>query len=118
LRTRVEGPIGLVGHSLGAVKSIYALAQETDLPVHSLVGISPPRLSYSWFCQSSKAEQFLQTFQTATTLVEGGQPAALLEVTLPLPMAITAAGYLEKYGPEERYNFLRFVGGVTCPCKR
>ena len=25
------------------------------------------------------------------------------------------AGYAEKYGPTERYNYLRFVGGVPCP---
>jgi hypothetical protein len=36
-------------------------------------------------------------------------------VKLPLPFVITAAGYVEKYGPDERYNYLRFVGGVGCP---
>src|SRR5438045_6352902 len=38
-----------------------------------------------------------------------------MEVTLPLPFAITAAGYVEKYGPDERYNYLRFMSGVRCP---
>jgi len=36
--------------------------------------------------------------------VREGHPAALLDVKLPLPFAITAAGYAEKYGPDERYN--------------
>jgi alpha/beta superfamily hydrolase len=36
-------------------------------------------------------------------------------VRLPLPFVITAAGYVEKYGPEERYNYLRFVSAVRCP---
>ena len=30
-----------------------------------------------------------------------------LEVKLPLTYVITAAGYVEKYGPDERYNYLR-----------
>ncbi len=107
--------IVLVGHSLGAVKSIYALSQEPDLPVSCLIALSPPRLSYSWFCQSDQKQTFLDTFQQAEQFVENGQPGRLLEVSLPLPFVITAAGYVEKYGPEERYNFLRFVSGIKCP---
>jgi pimeloyl-ACP methyl ester carboxylesterase len=107
--------IALVGHSLGAVKSIYALAQQPDLPVTCLVALSPPRLSYSWFCASDQREDFLQTFQAAEQLVMNGQASQLMEVALPLPFVITAAGYVEKYGPEERYNFLRFVSGIRCP---
>ncbi len=47
-------------------------------------------------------------------MVRAGKPGALLEVRLPLPMAIAAAGYVEKYGPEERYNYLRFLPSVPC----
>ena len=28
---------------------------------------------------------------------------------------VTAAGYVEKYGPDERYNYLRFIDRVACP---
>src|SRR5262249_40193794 len=38
-----------------------------------------------------------------------------LEVSLPLSMVITAGGYVEKYGPDERYNYLRFINRVSCP---
>ena len=38
-----------------------------------------------------------------------------MEVKLPLPYVITAAGYVEKYGPDERYNYLRFLARVPCP---
>ena len=34
---------------------------------------------------------------------------------LPLPFVITAAGYVEKYGPDERYNYLNFLAAVPCP---
>jgi hypothetical protein len=39
----------------------------------------------------------------------------LIEVKLPLSLAIAAAGYVEKYGPDERYNYLNFAASVPCP---
>ena len=115
LKQNVGPRIGLLGHSLGAVKCLYALAQQPDLNPAVLIAISPPRLSYSWFCQSSKAAEFLEMYERADELVRQGQPNALLEVKLPLPFVITAAGYVEKYGPDERYNYLNFLGGIRCP---
>jgi pimeloyl-ACP methyl ester carboxylesterase len=32
-----------------------------------------------------------------------------------MAFAITAAGYVEKYGPDERYNYLRFLDKIDCP---
>jgi predicted esterase len=115
LRQRAGPRIGLVGHSSGAVKCLYALAQEPQLAVACLVALSPPRLSYAWFCTSPQGPEFLKTYGAAEQLVQSGQPATLMDVQLPLPYVISAAGYLEKYGPDERYNLLRFVGGVSCP---
>jgi dienelactone hydrolase len=113
---RHAGPrLGLISHSLGAVKCLYALAHQPQLPAACAVAISPPRLSYSWFCESAQAEQFLDTFRRAEKLVAAGEPTALLDVKLPLPYVITAAGYVEKYGPDERYNFLKFIAAVPCP---
>ncbi len=115
LKKRVGPRVGLVGHSLGAVKCLYAVAREQILDVDCVAAISPPRLSYSWFCSSPEAQAFLDTFQQADALVQAGQPVATLNVTLPLPFVITAAGYVEKYGPDERYNYLSFLNGVRCP---
>jgi dienelactone hydrolase len=115
LRQRTGPRIGLVGHSLGAVKCLYALAHEPGLSVSGVIALSPPRLSYSWFCSNPEAPQFLETYTLADRSIEEGRGAALLEVKLPLPFVITAAGYVEKYGPDERYNYLRFLPGVRCP---
>jgi alpha-beta hydrolase superfamily lysophospholipase len=110
------GPrVGLLGHSMGAVKALYATAHEMQLRPAVVIAVSPPRLSYSTFCASSDGPQFLATFAEAERLVQTGTPGALLDVKLPLPYVITAAGYVEKYGPDERYNYLRFVGGLPCP---
>jgi pimeloyl-ACP methyl ester carboxylesterase len=115
LSERVGPRIGLVGHSLGAVKCFYALAQEPRPAVRRLIALSPPRLSYSWYAASPQGAEFLETYALAERRVGEGRPGELLEVKLPLPIAITAAGYVEKYGPDERYNYLRFASGAACP---
>lgn len=115
LRQRVGPRVGLLGHSMGAVKCLYALAHEAQLAPVCAVAVSPPRLSYSWFCSSPEGEDFLKAYHLAEQHAANRQAGTLLEVTLPLPFLITAGGYLEKYGPDERYNYLRFLAGVTCP---
>jgi pimeloyl-ACP methyl ester carboxylesterase len=115
LQQRAGPRIGLVGHSLGAVKCLYALAQDNRLPIRCLAALSPPRLSYSWFCANSEGPQFLESYARAERYLEEGQPAALLEVKVPLSYAISAAGYVDKYGPDERYNYLSLLPGVPCP---
>jgi alpha-beta hydrolase superfamily lysophospholipase len=115
LRQRAGPRVGLIGHSLGAVKCLYALAHEPQPGAGCVIAVSPPRLSYTWFCTSPEGRQFLEAFARAERHVEAGQGAALLDVKLPLPFVVTAAGYVEKYGPDERYNYLRFIGGVRCP---
>lgn len=107
--------VGLVGHSSGAVKCLYAAAHEPNESVRAVVALSPPRLSHAWFAASEKRAEFLNTYQQAQALVAAGEPTALLDVRLPLPFVATAAGYVEKYGPDERYNYLTFLGRVACP---
>lgn len=115
LRQRGCAQIGLLGHSMGAVKCLYALAQEPQLAADCVLALSPPRLSYTWFCQTARREDFLSAFRRAEELVEQGAGQTLLEVAMPLQMVITAAGYVEKYGPAERYNFLPLITSVPCP---
>jgi len=115
LRQRVGPRVGLLGHSMGAVKCLYALAHEPQ-PLGGVIALSPPRLSYEWFCRSSSASEFLPMYQQAEGHVAAGRGNTLLEVTVPLPMVISAAGYVDKYGPQERYNYLRFIRGLSlCP---
>lgn len=107
--------VGVIGHSSGAVKCLYTVAHEPNPAPACVIALSPPRLSYSWFCSSPEGPEFLATYRKAEELVQAGQPAALMDVKLPLPFVITAAGFVEKYGPDERYNYLHFVKSVRCP---
>lgn len=110
--------IGLMGHSLGAVKAIYSLA---NAPEHSLaavaclLAISPPRLAYSHFCQSAQAAEFQSELAAAESLMREGRGETLMSVRFPLPYLVSAAGYVDKYGPAERYNLLKFVANISCP---
>ena len=61
--SRTAGPrVGLLGHSLGAVKCLYAQAAEPIPPAACVIAVSPPRLSHSWFCASDRAAEFVETF--------------------------------------------------------
>ncbi len=37
-----------------------------------------------------------------------------MDVRFPLPMLITAAGYVDKYGPDERYQVLTHAARLHC----
>ena len=105
----------LLGHSLGALKAIYSQARDPHAAVSHVVAISPPRLSYAAFCQGPRRRDFLQTMSRAEQLVAAGEGEHLLEVNIPLSLLICAAGYVDKYGPAERYNLLNFAEDVTNP---
>lgn len=107
--------VGLLGHSLGAIKAIYALAAESAPQVAALVAASPPRLSFEHFSQSRRGPEFLQNFTEAERLVALGQGDELLLVQFPIAYYVSAAGFVDRYGPAERYNILRMLERVACP---
>ncbi len=106
--------IGLVGHSLGAIKAIYAAAHAPHSNVVRVVAASPPRLSYSAFQYGPRVPDFLESMATAKQRVNEGHPEQLITVKFPFPMVISAASYVDKYGGE-RYNFTKFFTQVRCP---
>jgi pimeloyl-ACP methyl ester carboxylesterase len=101
--------VGLLGHSLGAIKVLYSQAYEPHRSVDSIIAVSPPRLSCSQFKDSSLSASFLSSLSRAQALVDNEQPSELFSATFPFPLIISAATYVDKYGPEERYNILRFA---------
>lgn len=113
LSSRGYRRVCVAGHSLGAVKAIYSLAHETLAEVRAVVAISPPRLSYGRFAAGSEAEQFLSEFAEAERHVAAGNGDKLMSVRFPIPYLVTAAGYIDKYGRDERYNLLKHVPQVS-----
>ncbi|MDA7979411.1 MAG: alpha/beta hydrolase [Pirellulales bacterium] len=114
LRERGYTRPALVGHSLGAVKGVFTLAQIPQ-DVVRLIAISPARLSYAHFMASDKAELFRADFAAAESCVACGAPEELLQIKFPIPYSVTAAGYLDKYGPQETYNVLNYIDRLKLP---
>jgi len=116
LQSRGHSSVVLIGHSLGAVKAVYGLAHEKWPTVVRVVAISAPRLSCAAFQNASDSSSlFFDSLTTAQRMVKLGRGEELFTSKFPFPLLITAAGYLDKYGPAERYNLLRFADKLACP---
>ncbi|MEO8495898.1 MAG: alpha/beta hydrolase family protein [Planctomycetota bacterium] len=106
--------IGLVGHSLGAIKAIYSAAHAPHPHVVKVLAASPPRLSQAAFQAGPRSHDFFESLSTAKQHVKEGRPEHLITAKFPFPLLISAASYVDKYG-DERYNILKFVSQVACP---
>ena len=107
--------IAVVGHSLGAIKALYSQAREPHSSTAAVVAVSPPRLNHDAFGMSGESPAFLTSYREAQKLVKEGQPRRIFPATFPFPMQMAAATYLDKYGPESRYDILKFAHEVTQP---
>lgn len=105
----------LVGHSMGGVKAIFSQAHDPHPYVAALVGISPPRFCHAEWQSSPQAGPFREHFRRATELVESGRGDELMRVEQPLPMWLTAAGFLAKYGLHDDYDFVPLLPRLTQP---
>ena len=115
LSQRGYSRILLAGHSMGGVKSTYTLAYDPFPVVRYLAVISSPRFDHARFQADPQAARFREDFARARELVAAGQPEQLLRVTQPMPLLITAGGFVEKYGPADPYNLVRWLPRVQCP---
>ncbi len=107
--------IALVGHSLGAIKSIYSQAVQPAASVRAIVAISASRLSFERFLQPPAREKFLKIFEQAERWVEQDQHDHLMQVDFPFPTFMSAGAYRDKYGPEDRYNWLNYADKICVP---
>jgi len=115
LKSRGHQRLVLIGHSLGAIKSVYAQAHEKWPAVAAVIAVSGPRLSYSAFMSAPESSLFWESLHTAQEMVKAGQGDELFTSKFPFPLLITAAGYIDKYGPAERYNILKYAAELPCP---
>jgi dipeptidyl aminopeptidase/acylaminoacyl peptidase len=107
--------IALWGHSLGATKSIYYMAQEHDSRVKCVVAGSPPRFSYTAFSKMAEGKEFEEMAAYTQKLIDDGQPDYLVDSLNPYPVLVTAEVWVQKYGPEEKYNILKHIPNVRVP---
>ena len=107
--------IALVGHSMGGVKAIYATAYDPHPAVACVVGVSPPRFCFERLSSHTRGAPFRDAYETASRLVDEGRPDELIEVEQPLPLILTAGGFLAKYGPHDDYDVIRHLARIDRP---
>ena len=107
--------IGLLGHSMGAVRVAYYAAIQDDGRVTTVMPVSPVRLSYSYFMESEDAEEFAANIEIAGRLISRGEPEGVFRVGHPIPQLFSAASFLDKHGPEEKYNLINRAHGIRVP---
>ena len=107
--------IGLLGHSMGAVRIAYYAATQGDLRVATAVPVSPVRLSYSYFMESEDAAEFAANIEIARRLIARGEPEGVFRVGHPIPQLFSATSFLDKHGPEEKYNLINHAHGIRVP---
>ncbi len=105
--------IALIGHSLGSVKAIYSQACEPDDRIAAVIAYSPARLSYELFMTSESREPFSQSSEEAKRMVADRRGEQLFQTKFPFPMLMSALAYLDKYGPKDRYDFVRYIAAVA-----
>lgn len=115
LRERGYSRIALCGHSMGGVKSAFTLANDFHPTVKALVLMSSPRFHHETFVNHPNANAFRTDYQTAVRAVSEGRPNELIQVTQPMPFLATAAGFLDKYGPDDHYDLAKLLPKVSCP---
>jgi pimeloyl-ACP methyl ester carboxylesterase len=107
--------IGVWGHSLGAVKTIYYQSVESDPRVVCAVASSPPRFAYDAYLASEDSARFKADMQHAQQLLAAGQPEALIEAAVPVQQSFSARTYVDKYGPESRYDIFAHAPKAAVP---
>jgi pimeloyl-ACP methyl ester carboxylesterase len=107
--------IGVLGHSLGATKTIYYFGNQDDERVKLAICLSPPRLSYSAFQRDADGPEFNTYVAKAKERLDADDPRGLIDAALPVPFLGSAATYYEKYGPEENVNILTHLPNVKLP---
>ena len=115
LEQRGYRTVGLLGHSMGAVRVTYYAATQNDPRVAAVVPVSPVRLSYSYYLESDDAGEFRANLETAQTLTDEGNPDGVFQVNFPIPQFFSAASYLDKHGPFEKYNLVNLADRIRVP---
>ncbi len=107
--------IMLLGHSLGAIKSILWSVKGNRF-LRGLVAVSPPRLNTNLLLNDAKRGGVFQEHLTdAKQRCDAGDADYVMKVRFPVPMWISAGAYLDKYGSGEKYDYLQLIEDLDIP---
>ncbi len=107
--------IGLLGHSLGAVKVALFASERVPDDIDAVVCLSPPRLSAEVLAADENyGEVYQEQRREAEDLLRMNKPEALISIRFPQPMYISAATFLDKYGSDE-YDYFAMAKKIGSP---
>ena len=115
LDSRERSRVLLLGHSLGAIKSLYAQAHLPHENVKKIAAFSATKLSYDSLVGSSGGERFAFWLNAAQAKVAEGKGDDFLFVDFPFPTWMSATAYLAKYGDGDKNNWLNFKEQISIP---
>lgn len=107
--------VALVGHSLGAIKSLYAEAFQKHPQVGGIVSLSATRLNHERFMAGPARDAFQASYHAASKSVAEGRPDEIKKFDFPFPTWMMAQSYLDKYGPDSRFDWASFIDRVSTP---
>jgi pimeloyl-ACP methyl ester carboxylesterase len=102
----------LLGHSLGAIKTLYSQSVDANSEIKALIALSATRLNFDQFASTSKADEFIGNYERAQKLVDSGAGQELISIDFPFSTVICAEAYVDKYGPESRYDWIEQVHSI------
>jgi pimeloyl-ACP methyl ester carboxylesterase len=107
--------IALWGHSLGAVKTVYFQSQVRDPRVVCAIASSPPRFVHAVYRTSEHGERFANDIARAQLAIDAGDPERIIEALIPQNRPFSARTYVDKYGPNARFDYFQYLSGTPRP---
>ena len=104
----------LIGHSLGAIKSIIYQGTQQRRDIIGIVSCSAPKQFYSE--RIARQPKFRELIEQAQAMVAGGKGEELMSVNVgATPGIFTARTHLDKYGKDDRNDCRPHAKQVGCP---
>ncbi|HEX9453780.1 MAG TPA: alpha/beta hydrolase, partial [Candidatus Binatia bacterium] len=104
----------LIGHSLGAIKSIIYQGTQQRRDVIGIVSCSAPKQFYSE--RVARQPKFREMIEQAEALVNAGKSEELISVGVgATPGIFTARTHLDKYGKDDRNDCRPHAKNIGCP---
>jgi pimeloyl-ACP methyl ester carboxylesterase len=104
----------LIGHSLGAIKSIIYQGTQQRRDVIGIVSCSAPKQFYSE--RVARQPKFREVIEQAEALVNAGKSEELISVGVgATPGIFTARTHLDKYGKDDRNDCRPHAKNIGCP---
>lgn len=115
LHDRGWSRIGLLGHSLGAIKGFYYLSTEEDPGVAAFAAISAPRMCRSRLIAAPRADEYAANIALAEQRIAEGKGDDPVVYSHPQgPAIFSSRAFVDKYGSDQ-YDTMALAAHIRTP---